>query len=338
MLIKNPSSGDKEMVKNNKKQYERIDCPTEEVDPENFLNNDKIYDLMKTRDDYSFTQGEELKLLDCVHCNACETSEERMELNHKFLNDGNEIEGLDRIIRNFEKTRTPYLSGKMRIKRHKDLPASSDTLYYMGCLSTIRIPKYTEDSIKYLLKQKVDFTILKQEICCGYPYLVSGALKEFEKAKQENLEIFKEYKRIICTCPACYYMFKDHYKDELEVELIYITDYLKPAETKKTGSVGIQHLCQLMYRGVHGVEQEVELLYSDSGYEVSDIPHKCCGGGIGYMHRLDVIDMIGKIRVEDFKNVDNITSYCPACWWILYYFGKKIKIHHKLKNPFELLM
>ena len=42
--------------------------------------------------------------------------------------------------------------------------------------------------------------------------------------------------------------------------------------------------------------------------------------------------------IEDFREVDYYTSYCPACWWILYYFGKKIKIHRKLKNPFELLM
>ena len=326
------------MVNKNKKESKRIGCPTEEVDPENFLNNEEIFKLLADRDNYTFTQQDELKLLDCVHCNACETSEERCQLNHKFLNDGNDIQGLDAMVKNFENHRTPYSSGKMRIKRPENLPTTSETLYYMGCLSTIRIPKYTEDSIKYLLKQKVDFTILEQEICCGYPFYVSGAFKQFEKAKKENLKIFQHYKKIICTCPACYYMFKAHYKDQLKAELIYITDYLLPSETKKTGSLGIQHLCQLMYRDIPGVERDVELLFSKSGYSVSDIPHKCCGGGIGYMHRIDVIDMIGKIRIEDFKDVDYYTSYCPACWWILYYFGKKIKIKHKLKNPFELLM
>ncbi len=326
------------MEKKDKKVSHRINCPTQEVDPENFLNNDQIYELLATKDKFNFTQEDELKLLDCVHCNACETSEERAQLNKKFLEDGNNIRDLNRMIDNFNDHRTPYSSGKMRIKPPDGIPTDSDTLYYMGCLSTIRIPKFTEDSIRYLLKRNVDFTILDQEICCGYPFYVSGTLKEFEQAKKENLELFSKFKKIICTCPACYYMFKDHYSDETDIEFVYITDYLVPSEALQSGQVGIQHLCQLMYRGTPGVEDDFDQIYRDSGYQVTDIPHKCCGGGIGYMHRLDVIDKIAQIRIEDFKDVDYYTSYCPACWLILYYFGKKVKIHQKLKNPFELLM
>jgi Fe-S oxidoreductase len=326
------------LKKNDKKPSQRIDCPSQEVDPENFLNNDQIYDLLAKKDDFIFSQEDELKLLDCIHCNACETSEERAQLNRKFLEDGNEIRDLDRMIDNFNDHRTPYNYGKMRIKPPEGIPKESETLYYMGCLSTIRIPRYTEDSIRYLLKRNVDFTILEQEICCGYPFYVSGAMKEYEEAKKENLAIFEKFKKVICTCPACYFMFKEHYKDKTDIEFVYITDYLIPSETKRDGLVGIQHLCQLMYRGVPGVEEDFDQIYRDSGYTVKDIPHKCCGGGIGYMHRLEVIDAIAKLRIEDFKDVEYYTSYCPACWWILYYFGKKIKIHRKLKNPFELLM
>jgi Fe-S oxidoreductase len=319
-------------------QSKRIDCPTKEVDPDNFLENEQIFKLLATKDNYSFSQDNELKLLDCVHCNACETSEERCQLNYKFLKDGNVVNGLKEMNRNFENNRTPYKSGEMRIKKPEGIPKTSTTLYYMGCLSTIRIPKYTSDSIEYLLNKNVDFTILEKEICCGYPFYVSGAFSEFKQCKKENLDIFKEYEKIICTCPACYYIFNAHYQDSTNIEFVFISEYLEPSQTKKTGQVGVQHLCQLMYRGLPGVDKTVNQALESSGYEVLDIAHNCCGGGIGYMHRLDVIDKIAHQRIQDFKEGDYYTSYCPACYWILYYFGKKNKIHRRLKTPFHLLM
>ncbi|MFX0085944.1 MAG: heterodisulfide reductase-related iron-sulfur binding cluster [Candidatus Hodarchaeota archaeon] len=326
------------MEKKKINQVKKIDCPTKVVEPENFLNNDQIYELLANKEKYTFKQEDELKLLDCIHCNACETSEERSQLNHKFLEDGGEINGLNNMLRNFENNRTPYLSGEMRIVRPNGIPEKSDTLYYMGCLSTIRIPKYTTTSIEYLLRNDIDFTILDREICCGYPFYVSGAFKEFEQCKKENLKIFKDYKRIICTCPACLYIFNEHYQDENNIEFVFITDYLRRSEKRKTGLVGIQHLCQLMYRGLPGVDKQVVNVLKDSGYKVMDIEHKCCGGGIGYMHRLDIINKIAQERIQKFKETEYYTSYCPACYWILYYFGKKNKIHRKLFSIFELLL
>ena len=318
---------------NDRKKY-----PTEEVEPENFLDNDEVMRLLETRKNYEFKQKDYLKLLNCVHCNACGTSEERCQLNHKFLEDGNEIEGLTEMITSFEKYSTPYSTDKMRIRKPEGILEESKTLYFMGCLSTIRVPRYTENSLKYLLKHKVDFTILDKEICCGYPLYVSGAFEKYEKCKKENVEIFKHYEKIICACPACYYVFKAHYQDDVDAEISFVTDYLKPSDTKKSGRVAVQHLCQLMNRGRPEVTKYVNDVLQESGYEVLDVPHWCCGGGIGYMHRLDIIDKIAKERMSDFKEGDYSTTYCVSCWWILTRFGRKYKIAPKPKDIFELLM
>jgi len=320
----------------------RKNYPTEEVDPDNYLSDSKVRELIKNKEKLRFKQNDYFKLFNCVHCGECDTEEERLLLKQKYLEEGNTVDGLDEMIECFNKYRTPYPSNKMRIKRPEGIPTKSDTLFYMGCLSTIRIPRYTEHALEYLLKHKVDFTILDKEICCGWPWFASGCIEEFETAKKENIEIFKEFKKVICLCPACYFLFNKYLKPEMDskTEFKYVSDYLKPSETKKSGKVGIQHLCQLMNRGKTGVDKLVNNVLERSGYDVVDIPHWCCGGGLGYMHRKDVIDKVATKRMSDFDAAggDFSTTYCPSCWWILARYSKLCKISPKAKDLFELLL
>ena len=320
----------------------RKNYPTEEVDPDNYLSDDEVRELIKNREKLKFEQNDYYKLYNCVHCGECETEEERLLLKQKYLEEGNTVDGLDEMIECFNKYRTPYPSNKMRIKRPEGIPTKSDTLFYMGCLSTIRIPRYTEHALEYLLKHKVEFTILDKEICCGWPWFASGCNEEFDIAKKENIEIFKEFKRVICLCPACYFLFNKYYKPLMnsKTEFKYVSDYLKPSNIKKSGKVGVQHLCQLMNRDKTGVDKLVNNVLEKSGYDVVDIPHWCCGGGLGYMHRTDVIDKIANKRMSDFDAAggDYSTTYCPSCWWILARYTKLCKISPKAKDLFELLL
>ncbi len=320
----------------------RKNYPTEEVDPDNYLSDDEVRELIKNREKVKFVQNDYYKLYNCVHCGECETEEERLLLKQKYLEEGNTVDGLDEMIECFNKYRTPYPSNKMRIRRPEGIPTESDTLFYMGCLSTIRIPRYTEHALEYLLKHKVDFTILEKEICCGWPWFASGCNEEFEIAKKENIEIFKEFKKVICLCPACYFLFNKYYKPSMDskTEFKYVSDYLKPSNIKKSGKVGIQHLCQLMNRDKTGVDKLVNSILEKSGYDIVDIPHWCCGGGLGYMHRKDVINQVANKRMSDFDAAggDYSTTYCPSCWWILARYSKLCKISPKAKDLFELLL
>ena len=319
----------------------RKNFPTEEVDPNNFISDDHVKQMVENIENVDFNQDDFDKLYNCVHCGECETEMDRILLKQKFIEDGNSFEGLDELIKNFEEYRSPYPTNKMRIKIPEGIPKISDTLFFMGCLSTIRIPRYTEHALQYLLKQKIDFIILETEICCGWHLLASGLKREFEICMKENIEIFKRFKKIICLCPACYYLFNTFYKKEMkkDIEIEYVIDYLKPSETKKEGRIGIQHLCQLINRGREDIEKFVENMLEKSGYEVIDIPHWCCGGGTGWMGRTDVIDEIARKRMEDFnkENIDFATTYCVSCWWILRRYSKLCKIKPKPKDIFELL-
>ncbi len=321
---------------------DRKKYPTEEVDPDNFYSDEEVMEMVNNLDDIKFSQEDYFKIYNCVHCGLCETEMERIKLKEKFLSQGLTLEGLEEMRECFRKYRTPYPRNKMRIKRPEGIPENSDTLYFMGCLSTIRIPRYTERSLQYLLKQNIDFTILDQEICCGWPWFASGSMEEFETCKKENIPIFEKYKKVICLCPACFFLFNTYYKSEMKTDtkFVFISDYLKPTSVKKSGKVEVQHLCQLINRGSEGVEEQVDNVLRKSGYEVADVVHWCCGGGLGYQHRTDIIEAVAKKRMEDFdrEDVDYATTYCVSCWWILRRYSKLFKIHPKAKDIFELLL
>ena len=320
----------------------RKNFPTEEADPDNFLSDDQVKDMIRNINSINFNQEDFYKLYNCVHCGECETEKDRILLKQKFIEQGYTFEEKEEMIEYFKQYRSPYPTNKMRIRRPEGIAKDSDTLFFMGCLSTIRIPKYTEHALKYLLQQKIDFTILEREICCGWHLLVSGLKEEYETCRRENLEIFKNYKKIICLCPACYDLFRKDYAESMdhEIEINYITDYLKPSESNKSGNVAIQHLCQLRNRGRKTVDKKVEDILVESGYEIIGVPHWCCGGGSGYLGRTEVIDKIANKRMGDFhkSGAEIVTTYCPSCWWILSRFSKKLKIEPKVKDIFELIL
>ncbi|MEJ2248760.1 MAG: (Fe-S)-binding protein [Candidatus Lokiarchaeota archaeon] len=330
------------MVKDELFPKGREHYPTKEVDPINFLEDNDIKQMVENIDDINFKKEDFLKLYNCVDCAECDTEEERILLKQKYLEKGYTFNGWEEMQQCFKDYRTPYPTNEMRMKIPEEVPKESDTLFFMGCLSTIRIPKYTEHSIDYLLSQNIDFTILDKEICCGWPFYVSGSNKELEIAINENIKIFQNYKKIICLCPACYELFRKEYTERMEnpIRVEFIIDYLKPSKEKKTGTVAFQHLCQLMNRGREGSNILVEDIFRKSGYEIIDVPHWCCGHGLGRMHRLDVIDKIGEKRIKDFdrEDIDYATTYCVSCWWWLDRFGKKFHIKPQIKDVFELLM
>ncbi|TXT58395.1 MAG: Lactate utilization protein A [Promethearchaeota archaeon] len=311
--------------------------PTQEVEPENFLTNEEVKNLVKHRHMYTFKQQAYEKLYNCVHCRECGTSDERILLKQKFLRDGNKIEGLEETKRIFEEFGSPYKDAKRRMKLPTDIPQESETLLYFGCFVNVKTPKYGENAARYLLSKKVDFTVLDKETCCAYPILVTGDTETYNTLIERNRKIFKSrgFKKIITICPSCYMTFNKHYSD-LGIETVYFTDYLEPSKENKTGEVSIQHACPLIYDCKPDVKEKIEKILTDSGYKIMDIPLFCCGGGVGHQLRTDVAEKIAKVRVNDYKG-DFVTYYCPDCYWFIKVFGKKARIKPKVKDLFELL-
>lgn len=325
-------------------------CPCRDVDPVNFLTNEDVIELLKNKDKFKFKQEDYYRLYNCIHCGACGTQFERFLLKQKFLKDGNKIEGLDENIETLLKFGTPFKYNKSRIKILEGINDNSRTLLYFGCFTTVKTPKYGKNIAKYLLRKGIDLTILNQEICCGYPILCTGEFDIYEKLVERNKKIFVEnkYEKIITVCPSCYMVFKKEYS-ELDIKIEYFTEYLTPSESNKSGYLIFQHACPLVNIEFPNIEKELTKVYGKSGYTVLNVPHYCCGGGVGHQLRVDIAEKIALRRMGDFKieggfipkkqkNNSYITTFCPDAYWILKFYGKKQNLSHQLKDPCDLLM
>lgn len=320
-----------------KKVANRRLCPTQEVAPTHFLEPDLAALLYLVQFLFKPDKTKFQEIFNCVHCNACKTSNSRYYLKRKLHNAGLFSRSTEIMLESYRKYATPFNQSNYRFKIPSEIPKDSDVLLYMGCLSTIKIPQYTLNAIKYLLSKGIDFTVLEREVCCGIPLVDSGETEMLESLIAKNVEIFNSgYKRIVCLCPACFELF-NHFYTGIKPEVVYISDYLQPRKQKRTERVSIQHLCQLLYRGFDHVIPQVEAVLKESGFTlIPDEKHWCCGGGMGVMHIEQTIEKIARIRVNDFHG-DILTTYCSSCYHVLKLFSRKEKIIPRLVDIFQLL-
>ena len=120
----------------------------------------------------------------------------------------------------------------------------SDTLLYTGCISSFSYPQAALSSYLLLKKLDVDFTMLKDEDCCGYFYYYIGRMDLARDYFEKTVEKFKRagIKRIITICAGCYHNFKNWYPELLgktDFEIIHISQLipglLKGRELNKDG-------------------------------------------------------------------------------------------------------
>jgi Fe-S oxidoreductase len=321
------------------KNYKRIEkrsyCPTKEVDPEHFIEPDLACFLYLFPKTFKKNIRRFIEVYNCVHCNACKSSNARYYLKNYLNKKGFQSEVTELMRDSFQKYGTPFSQNYYRFDIPEEVPEESDTLLFMGCLSYIKVPKYTLNAINYLLSKNIDFTILDKELCCGIPALDSGDINTVQSLMEKNNEILNGYKKIICVCPACYDIFINHYEG-LKPEVHFIAEYFEPLKNKRNETLSIQHLCQLEYRGASRIIKKVKQIFRESGFKLMEEEKLwCCGGGMGIMHIEENIERISRIRVNDFKG-EILTTYCPSCFHILKLFGRKEKIKPTLIDTFEL--
>ena len=177
----------------------------------------------------------------------------------------------------------------------------SDTIYFPGCL-----PYYQEafeglqfegneiarSAIKILNKLGIEPSLMANERCCGHDQFWQGDMETFDNLAKLNLDQLMDSgaKRIITTCPECFYTLKYTYPEEVEdhgMEVIHLVELLdssqisfsKPSE-QRNGTVTYQDPCRL--GRFEGLYQQPRDLIRQAGYSLVEMAHNrstsiCCG-------------------------------------------------------------
>lgn len=217
----------------------------------------------------------------------------------------------------------------------------SDTLFFIGCLPSFWLKDIALSSYLLLKKAGVDFTLMKEEICCGhYLYNMGGddlALEQFE----ELMEIFSHrgVKRIITICPGCYRTFKDWFPrimGKVDLEVLHLTQVLFPffQRMNAVSKIKLSDDPRTTYHDpcelgrIAGICEEPRDILRVCGVKFSEMKNNredapCCGGGGGVPGNFLDLAVDVDEQVLDNISTNNIITSCPACLLRLNHTSKK---------------
>lgn len=212
------------------------------------------------------------------------------------------------------------------------LPAKADIVYFAGCMGSYRVQDTPITTVKLLQTAGVNFTMLKDERCCGSVLLRTG---QRDKVKELATGFIKNVREtgahtVITSCAGCYKTFKSDYPEiigKLDFEVLSVAEFLKRllearkipvGEVKK--KVTFQDPCHL---GRHSkvYDEPRDVLSNIPGIELKEFAFnkrlaKCCGGGGGFRSaRRDLSTKISKDRIREAKEIgaEAIVTMCPFC-------------------------
>ncbi len=211
----------------------------------------------------------------------------------------------------------------------------AEVLYFVGCTSSYRQQDLARNTVKLLNKLGVDFTVSKDEWCCGSPLMRTGQLDQVVELVKNNLELIKKTgaKTVISSCAGCYRTLKVDYPKYAEmlegVEILHVTEFLqkimkqKKVKFKKKYNglkVTYHDPCHLgRHSGVYDAPRTI--IKAIPGIKMIEMPRTrenswCCGagGGVKSAYKKWAVE-ISKERVEEAEKTgcEILLSACPFC-------------------------
>lgn len=185
-----------------------------------------------------------------------------------------------------------------------EIKEKSDIVYFVGCTSSYmdisqEIPRTIA---KILTKMNLDWTLLKEERCCGMPFLFIGNIDKAKEFAARNVEeIRKTGAEIVITgCPTCWHTIKYRYprllNAPLNFEVVHVSQYLAgklasgeiKLKNKIADRVTFHDPCDLARYSVIEPPREILRRIAEDFVEMPFHGKDtiCCGGG-GLMEAVD---------------------------------------------------
>jgi heterodisulfide reductase subunit D len=228
-------------------------------------------------------------------------------------------------------------------------------VYFTGCLPLYRflfkdvgcsfdiplerigdeVAKIPHDAVFLMNRAGVIPAIVEREKCCGHDLYWIGDEENFRVLAEYNASLMKEAgaKRIVCSCPEGYWIFKERYPEftDFEIEVMHISEFLMEQVERgelKLGSGGageeerkkvtFHDPCRLgKYLGVYDAPR---FLLKEAGFEIIEMKHSreianCCGGPNAWINCGSVHRMMQLNRLEEAAATKSeiMVTACPKC-------------------------
>ncbi|MFW9898821.1 MAG: (Fe-S)-binding protein [Candidatus Thorarchaeota archaeon] len=289
---------------------------------------------------------QKISIADIIHASKIKLVEQNkapLEIHRKIIKD---ILDKDNSVNGNPEERLNWLSAKYKESELFE-QGDSDTLLYLGCMSSFRVKESARASYEILKKGGYNFKILENEPCCGEYIYSAGDLKLAIKIFKENFRIFKKYgiKNLIVTCGGCLYAFNEVYPKYLQEydlnvkHIVQVTNELVDEgklKLKPIHKIITYHDSCRMGRRLKGMKiyDEPRILLNKIHSVVNELPKNrditpCCGAGSG-IRGVDssICIKIGSKILNDIQTKEIVTS-CPLCVFNFRYVNYKAQMDKK---------
>ncbi|MHA1294828.1 MAG: (Fe-S)-binding protein [Promethearchaeota archaeon] len=291
---------------------------------------------------------QKINISEIVHASKIRLAEMNigpLEIHNKIIQG---IINSDNSVGGKSEERLNWLPEKYR-KREKYEQEDSDTLLFLGCMSSFRVKESASAAYLILKKANFNFKILEKEPCCGEYIYSAGKLELAKKIFRENIELFNKLgiKNLIVTCAGCLYAFNTVYRkyfSDYNLNVRHILDVIYELEKKQLiklkplkKSITYHDPCRLGRKHNNELRYiEPRYLLNKCGIEIKEIAddHEncpCCGAGSG-IRGVDssLCIKIGKKLFDNIETKEIVTS-CPLCVFNFRYVNYKNQMDKESK-------
>ena len=286
-----------------------------------------------------------------------------------LVNNGLKIESLQGLTTTINETHN--MAGKPneqrdnwvnRLKLPYDIreKKTADVIYFVGCATSFfpTAQPAARAFVEVMQNAGIDFTIVGgDEWCCGFPLMAAGESDAAAACMRHNIERIKATgaKTVVMTCPGCYRVWKEEYKD--------VTDVRHSFEVLH----GVELMARLIEKGsleIPGFEDKVTYhdpcdlgrnsgIYDEPRFIIDQIPGvelvelaenrqycTCCGSGGDLLASNQELSMtIARRKVDEVvaTGAETVVTACPSCVRAISMAKTSAKIKIKVLDISEIL-
>ena len=312
------------------------------------------------------------RIFSCADCGYCDEfcmaglplEEIRLALQHHVLKEKKSAE-IPKSVRNAQKIiyKTGNIMGKSQKDKFSWLEDKSvldkknvDIVYFVGCTTLYNQTNIAKAVVSLLKKMNVNFTIVSNETCCGYPLYVTGDLEGGIRLTENNIKLFKETgaKVVIFNCPGCMKTFTKTYflytKKHFPLKAMHIVEFLNNYLKERRISLRLNTKITATYhdpchlgRALRIFDEPREVLSHIENLELKEMPRSreksfCCGGALTTTNpKIKEKTSTARLKEAEETNASIVLQACPTCTLNFKLATKRNKSNLEILDIVELL-